>query len=182
MLNSFVSVLDSGGAGGGGAAFESIATVTATSGTTVTFSSIPSTYQHLQIRYYGARSGGPGQLNLRFNSDAANNYAYHRLRGDGSTASATGGASSSRLQLLNAVQDSSNAYKASGIIDIHDYASTSKAKTVRNLSGWDGNGTGLIVLGSGLWTSTAAISTITFDILGDTFDTTQFSLYGIKGA
>jgi hypothetical protein len=162
--------------------YESIATVTATSGTTVTFSSIPSTYQHLQIRYYAARSGGAGQLNVRFNSDAGSNYAYHRLRGEGTTASATGGASSARVELLNAVQDSTNAYKASGIIDIHDYASTTKAKTLRNLSGWDANGSGAIILSSGLWTSTAAISSITFDILGDTFDTSFFSLYGIKGA
>jgi len=163
--------------------FESIATVTATSGTSVTLSSIPSTYQHLQIRWQAARNGSSnGQLNMRINGDTGANYAYHAVYGDGATVTALGGASDTRIQYLGFVRGSSFDYKARGVIDLHDYASTTKNKTVRNFAGVDTNGAGTMWLTSGLWMNTAAVTSITFDLLGDTFNTTEFSLYGIKGA
>ena len=183
LLNSIVSVLDSGGAGGGGGSYESIATVTANSGTSATFSSIPSTYTHLQVRYYAARDGGNGQLNVRFNSDTASNYADHYLYGNRTSVNAGADATQTRINYLTFFKDSFYDYKASGILDIQDYASTSKYKTTRNFAGVDVNGSGgTIWLSSGLWMSTSAVTSITFDLLGDTFGTSVFSLYGIKGA
>jgi hypothetical protein len=73
-------------------AYESIATVTVGSGgiADFTFTSIPSTYTHLQIRaYWGfTDTGNNTWLNTRFNSDSGTNYAYHSLRANGSTLSA----------------------------------------------------------------------------------------------
>ena len=73
--------------------YESIATFTLGSSTTVTFSSIPSTYKHLQIRYL-ARSARTGaatdDLAIRLNSDSGANYARHRLFGDGASVTASG--------------------------------------------------------------------------------------------
>jgi hypothetical protein len=193
LLNSFASVLDSGGAGGGGAAYESIATATGTgSSSTITFSSIPSTYTHLQIRL-NARSTRTGSdtksvLALRFNNDTGSNYAFHRLYGDGVNAAASGSASatwgfaayvSSSVALANT--------NGAAVIDLHDYASTTKNKTVRSFSGRNSNvtdDTDVINLLSNLWMNTSVVNRIDLIVVdGSSWSTTStFSLYGIKGA
>ncbi len=172
-------------------AFESIATVTATGGeTSFTFSSIPSTFTHLQIRGKAQLSGasGPASLQLRLNSNTGSNYAMHFLRGNGSTTYAQGNASSTRI-LLDAAVFSNGAgdYFGSSIVDIHDYANTSKNKTIRYFAGCDSNQNngGQVTLGSGLFMVTDAITSIEIarDGGSQTFQSgTIFSLYGIKGA
>ena len=173
-------------------AFESIATATGTgSSGTITFSSIPSTYQHLQIRMISRHDGpssGNGANLITFNSDTGNNYTLHSLRGSGSAASAVGYATGTYAGvLIEGVPGdltTSNVYGVS-IVDIHDYASTSKYKTARIFGGLDRNDTfGLIRLNSSLWLDTSAISTITVtNVNGANFKTgSTFALYGIKGA
>ena len=169
--------------------FESIATVTAAGGEVgLTFSSIPSTYQHLQIRGILRKTGtafGTTALGLRLNSDTGANYARHGLQGNGSSASAEGVDNQTLITVgYCAVPDnaSSNIY-GSTIIDIHDYKSTTKNKTVRAFSGGDTNGAGLVSLASGLWMSTSAINSVTLTLALDstTFVAgSTFSLYGIK--
>jgi len=171
-----------GAAAGASTAFESIATLNGTgSATTFTFSSIPSTYTHLQLRYRS--TGGYAGLTITFNSDTGANYANHQLNGTGSAASASGAAS------INGLTDARySGYAANtcsvGVGDILDYASTSKYKTYRELFGYDGNGVGNIVLYSGLWRNTAAITSITITNVSGNPQTTasQFALYGIKAA
>lgn len=191
-LQNFTLGTFSQGAAGGGGAFESIATATGTgSSGTITFSSIPSTFQHLQIRCISRNSAtgtGSGDVLLRFNSDTGSNYAYHNLRGNGSVASAGGSASQTSIRMDNFSTnngETSNIITAA-IIDILDYASTSKYKTVRAFTGNDNNGnsTAILRLNSGLWMSTSAISTITLTLnLANNFTTqSTFALYGIKGA
>jgi hypothetical protein len=189
LLNSFVSVLDSGGAGGGGAAFESIATATGTgSSGTITFSSIPSTYTHLQIRGIGrttTAATGFDDLLVRFNSDSSASYTYHALTGDGSTASAFGGTAQTSAVIVDGLyRNNVTANTMTGlIIDLADYAVTTKNKTLRTFNGGDVNGSGKIYLQSHLWINTAAVSSITLVASGTNFGTQSvFSLYGIKGA
>ena len=186
MLNTVLGSLSSGVAAATGS-YESIASATGTGvGGTILFSSIPATYQHLQLRClvsdtYTA-SDGAQEGWLQFNSDTASNYSYHRLNGNGSTASASGVAS-------NTVMDNqiSIAYGTTGafgvaIIDIQNYASTTQYKTVRSFNGSDLNGSGYVRLASGNWRSTSAISSITIGGTITAFTTTsQFALYGIKG-
>ena len=169
-------------------AFVSIATFTASGGeTSLTFSSIPSTYASLQIRYQARRgASGVATTILQPNGDTTTaNYAYHYLRGTGSAASAFGTTGTAGMYLT---PFSGTNYPASGvgIIDIHDYASTTKAKTVRSFGGFDDNATigiSRIELNSGLWTQTTAISSLVFTFGGDTLNAgSVFSLYGIKGA
>jgi hypothetical protein len=181
LLNSLLGTLSSGVAAST-SSYESIATVAGNSGTSVTLSSIPGTYSHLQVRYYAARDGGSGQLNMRFNSDTGSNYADHYLYGTGALAQAGGDATQTRINYVGPVKDSAYDYKGVGIIDIINYASTTKYKTTRHFSGVDINASGgQVWLSSGLWMSTSAITSITFDLLGDTFGTSTFALYGIKG-
>ena len=161
--------------------FESIATATGNgSSGTITFSSIPSTYQHLQIRLQVIASGGGGQ-SIRFNSDSGNNYAYHSVGGNGSSVFAGGTANYSQIFVGD---DAAATNPATMIIDIHDYASTTKNKTVRSRFGHDRNGAGSVYLYSGLWMNTSAVTSLSIGIglFGGIFDTgTVASLYGIKG-
>ena len=161
-------------------AFESIATATASS-STITFTSIPSTYQHLQLR--GIINTGGSGLYMRFNSDAGSNYATHFLQGNGSATSAGGSVSTDTAisSLYGGYPSNTPYYPAAFIIDIHDYANTSKYKTVRSFYGMDNNGGAVpyIRLGSGLWQNTNAISSIQMNNISFTG---TIALYGIKGA
>jgi hypothetical protein len=175
-------------------AFDSIATTTvgASSVSSITFSSIPSTYKHLQIRYIvkSSRTGNPlDELNLRFNGDSGTNYAQHALAGDGSTVFANNVLNGNNMELGSGfIGDSeSGSQFGVGVVDILDYASTTKTKVVRMIGGVDFNGVigsypGRIGQGSGLWNSTSATTSLTF--FSDNGNITQYSsfaLYGIKG-
>lgn len=159
--------------------YESIATYTvATTDSTITFSSIPSTYKHLQVRYIArANSGAVANFTMSFNSTGSG-YSYHGLYGDGSSALALGTGSASNI-LAGVVSSTANIFSA-GVIDILDYANTNKYKTVRDLNGVDWNGSGYAVMYSGSFQYTNAINSISFS--STTFAAnTQFALYGIKG-
>ncbi len=158
--------------------YESIATVTVGSGgsATVTFSSIPSTFTHLQLRIMLPTSGD--EPILRFNSDSGSNYSRHGLFGNGSSAAAYGVANDT-YDGLSAGSSQPNVI----ITDILDYANTNKYKTTRTLAGYDQNGSGTIALRSGSWRNTNAITTITLtESNASNFPQySSFALYGIKG-
>lgn len=166
--------------------FESIATVTAAGGeTSLSFTSIPSTYQHLQIRglvRFNFASTGDGIAWCRVNNDSASNYSRHELSGNGTAASAAGAATQT-LGLYYPVPYDSNPANIFGtvIIDIHNYASTSQYKTVRSFGGSDLNGSGDLYLSSMLWQSTSAVNRFDLFTGGNNWKAgTTFALYGIK--
>lgn len=164
--------------------YESIASWSS-SGTTVTFSSIPSTYKHLQVRFLADLDTADRVLRMRINGvSTTGTYAKHGLEGNGSgSASAYGVDSSSATWLDVGYVVSAGHNPAVAVIDILDYANTNKYKTTRTLAGNDQNGAGLIGVYSGLYMSTSAISSIEFTINGSgNFATgSSFALYGIKG-
>jgi len=185
MLNSLVGIIaSSGGAAAANNSYESIATVTLSSAaSSIDFTSIPSTYQHLQIRFMGAMtSGGADDLRIQFNGDTGSNYTRHYLFGSGSSAGA--GASSSiafGAIGVNTLPTTSNTFGVA-VVDVLDYDDTNKYKTLRALAGYDANGSGYLALSSSLWQSTAAITSIKLYPISSTFP--QYStaaLYGIKG-
>jgi hypothetical protein len=166
-------------------AFDSIATITgAGSPTTITFSSIPSTYKHLQVRFRTLASSSGADSYLRFNGVSTTTYDWHSMSGNGSAASAIGVPGDDGIRLAYG-SDTSTTYPMSAIIDIYDYANTSKNKTVRTFAGQDFNGTygGPVVLSSALWRSTSAITSLSINLIGGpTYSTSSiFSLYGIEG-
>ena len=169
--------------------YESIVTaiVDSSGAASVEFSNIPQNYTHLQIRgtARSARTEPNDYIYLRFNSDSGNNYAWHDLEGDGSSAAAQATASTAQIFTLFITTANSGASMfGAGIIDILDYANTNKYKIVRTLSGNDRNGSGYVVFGSGLWQNTNAVSTITLTNHGATNfqQYSSFALYGIRGA
>ncbi len=170
--------------------YESIATVNVSSSQgTITFSSIPSTYKHLQVRYLGRCSRTDytiATMFIRFNSDSSSNYAGHALYGNGTAAYAYGNGSQT-FGYAGAVVGANAAANtfAGGVIDILDYANTNKYKTTRTLTGVNINASSgdEVGLQSGLWQSTSAVSRIDFTLESSAnFNQyTQFALYGIKG-
>lgn len=182
MIGNIVAAITDGGEAA--TDFESIATVSGTgSNSSVTFSSIPADYQHLQIRWI-SKSTNAGSYNwLNFNSDTSSVYANHYLYGDGASTFAGADINSARINLYGSSVTSSQANTfAVHVIDILDYRNTNKFKTVRALGGQDSNGSGVSFLSSGLWRSTSAITSITVTANADNFNSnSRFYLYGIKG-
>ncbi len=170
--------------------YESIATVTVGSGgvSEINFNSIPSTYNHLQLRgiYRDTWSvTGFGEFYLYPNNSTSALYADHWLQGNGATASATGLANRSDGMFLGqGVRNGSAANSFGGfVVDILDYKDTNKFKTARALSGVDLNGSGIVLLQSALWRSTDAITSFKLTPNGVGFaQYSSFALYGIKGA
>lgn len=170
--------------------YESIATVTVGAGgaASIDFTSIPSTYKHLQIRGIARAANAATYAGLRLqvgngSIDTGSNYNTHDLYGDGGSAVASSAASNTNMYVgaISASSLGSNIFGV-GVIDILDYADTNKNKTVRSLISTDANGSGYAYFSSGAWRNTAAINTIKlFTTAGNFVQYSQFALYGIKG-
>ena len=182
MLPSLIGIIASSGGAAAGGDYESIATATFTgSALSITFSSIPSTYQHLQIRGLARTPSGNDHIDLRFNGDTGTNYSMHGLSGEGASVTSEGYGTQNRIFNVNSPVNNADVYCAS-VIDILDYANTNKNTTVRTLQGWDRNGFGVLAFNSGAWYNTAAVTSIT--LAARTHNPTSissFALYGIKG-
>jgi hypothetical protein len=161
--------------------FESIATATGGSGT-ITFSSIPSTYKHLQIRMFATSSGAVADAYIRFNADSGANYHNQQMRGNSSTVQAYNYTTQNQMVITSNIGQSSTAFSAA-VCDILDYRSTAKNKSIRSLTGYNLNTSGgEPITWSGSWNNTSAISRIDIILSGGTFSSgSQFALYGIKG-
>lgn len=185
MSPILLGILDQGGAGGGaGGSYESIATVTVGAGgsSSIDFNSISSSYKHLQIRYSArsTRSANDTQVNMRFNGITSGYYA-HILYGDGGNAYSSAYTSQSFINMndIPAANATANTFNAA-VVDILNYTSSSY-KTVRSLIGRDLNGSGLVLLHSGLFQSSSTISSITIYPAADNFaQYSSFALYGIR--
>jgi hypothetical protein len=166
---------------GGYDALASVSLSTATA--SITFSGIPTGYKHLQIRGLSNNTvSSSAFIYAAFNTDTSTNYNWHQLSGDGSAASASNSASFPGAVINNMGLGTNNtAIFGAAIIDILDYTSTTKNKTVRSLSGFDGNGSGVVCINSNLWRNTTAITSITMTYAGGNFaQHSQFALYGVK--
>jgi len=173
-------------AAGGATAYESIASATGTgSSGTITFSSIPSTYKHLQIRAITRCTlAGVAQedIQVRVNGDTGTNYSYHNFQ---NASTFVNGASATQMTLAQGVVLSAGHtanFVTPVIIDVQDYASTTKNKTFKSFAGIRNPDIANVQIGSGAWLSTSAINSITLLLQSSNWTTTtQFALYGIKG-
>jgi len=168
--------------------YESISTVTVGGGgsASISFSSIPATYKHLQLRFFvGTNRAAPisrDTFKVQFNSDTAANYSYHELNGDGASVVASGNASTTFIVSGTA---GGGGFFGASVLDILEYTNTNTYKTIRSLSGVSDNtgGYGLVDFRSGNWRSTSAITSMTLSVsVGTAFtEYSQAALYGIKG-
>ena len=169
----------------GPSSYESIATIIASgSESSVTFSSIPQTFTHLQLRYMSsdARTISNSPIDLRFNGSSATAYNKHYIQGDG-----TGGASgnelnTSHIRLEGGGSSSPSQAFGIGITDILDYTSTTKTKSILQIAGVDKGNEGFVRVNAGQWyASPTAITSITLiPLVPNLRSGSHFALYGIK--
>ena len=172
------------------AEIEAIATVyLEADAVSVTFSSIPQTYEHLQLRYtlaLNTTNNAYQRLWLGDGSvDTGTDYSDHYMYGhDSATAAASGSGGSQGIYLGQAPGSLDRAWSGPTIVDILDYVSTDKNTSVM-IFNWDG-GTetyaDYLTFGSGLWESTAAVDTIKIDnrYAHNLLRGSEFSLYGLN--
>lgn len=172
--------------------FESIATASIDGSLpqSVTFSSIPNTYKNLQIRIFG-RAGGfqtsSRSVNLFYNNDKTSLTRYHRMYyvsngfigADGSQS----GAGNIFVGQFAAAGGMLSNTGGVAIIDIIDYASTSKTKVTRSISGINVNSTSqsAMEIVTAYWPITNAISSIELQLGDGWSNISSIALYGIKG-
>ena len=163
----------------------SIATVTlGSAAATISFTSIPSTYTHLQVRGIGRASNATTDENLviQFNSDTTTNYSLHNVYGTGA-ATGVNASTSFTASYFARVSGASSTAGIYGVAaaDIFDYASVDKYKTILSSSGHDQNGSGYVTLMSGNWRSTSAVTTLTIknDSGSNIAAGSTFALYGV---
>jgi hypothetical protein len=166
-----------------GGDFEPIATVTVGSGgaANIEFTSIPGTYQHLQLRIISKSTSTEDNGDMIFNGVTTNSYAWHSLYGDGSSAAADASSSRANIVGLRLAGSTATSVFSGNLVDILDYANTSKNTTVRIFKGQDNNGSGVVFLDSGLYAATSAITSIKFTARSHNFaQHSTAALYGIK--
>jgi hypothetical protein len=174
------------GAGGVGIGdFESIQTITAGSAVaSVAFTSIPSTYTHLQVRGISRSTEAVSSLNWIAMTINSTNLSYaHELRGDGSSTSSGSFSSAPNVNWFGLQPTANMTANAFGcfVMDILDYANTNKFKTVRTIFGSDTNGAGAAQLTSAYYGSTSAITSLTFSARdANLAQYSSFALYGVK--
>jgi hypothetical protein len=175
------------------AVIEAIATTYLEADTaSVTFSGIPATYEHLQLRINAKsdRSYQVDAIDLNFNSDTGANYSLHYMRGVGSSPSAWGATGVTAGSLYVALTGAPGAARYGTVIaDILDYANTNKNTTLMDVEGQTGLTTaGVFSPGvaftSILWDSTAAVTSIAMAPRNGTnfVRGSEFTLYGLNSA
>jgi len=173
-------------AAGPDGAYDALSTVSlSASASSITFAGIPNTYKHLQIRGIMKSTTAGTSVNdvfFQFNGDTGSNYSTHFITGTGASAGSGAATSQVRFRASNCAPYTGTASVFGAVVmDILDYANTSKYKTARSLSGSDWNGTGYMNMDSGLWMNTASITSITIFPGANSFETyTSLSLYGIR--
>ena len=174
-----------------GAMFPIASTTLSVTSTVVTFTGIPSTYTHLQVRAL-VRSGRTGYSNdgfrLTFNGDTSTNYSRHKLDSADSGIDAGSTTSSNFIfvqGIAGALPDS--AVFGFAIVDILDYAHANKYKVSQNFSAMatnvnSGENRSWASFSSGVWKSTSAITSMTFKTFSseNQLPGTSYYLYGIK--
>lgn len=175
-----------GAAGGIASAYDLLeTTVLGTQAASVTFSNLNnySDYKHLQIRatVRGSTNFLTDRPIVRLNALQGQNYAEHRLVGNGTSVSSTGVGQQDKIQ-QSIIPGNSGILDSFGamVIDVLDFSNTNKNKTVRTLMGalYENTEVGLI---SGVVLTTNAITSITVGSNEGGYATrSRFSLYGVK--
>ena len=157
----------------------------------VTFSSIASTYKHLEVRVY--INATRGLMFLRMNSDttASNYYSIYHTLSHPTNISTTGDfgfgydTAEAGVYLLATASNSGTNFQGFKLT-LPDYANTTRwkqvARTAAILNGGANQGDIYVMETNARWKSTSAITSLTFTPgTGYTFnDGTVFSLYGVK--
>jgi hypothetical protein len=163
-------------AASGGMTLLSTTTLT---GTSVTIGSISQDYKHLLVVVKDAYANGVDTPSIRFNADTGTNYAERYIRVIGTTVSAAsnGNASSWRMGVISTNTDWSN--KFAGEFWIWRYTDTSAIQSTSNSAGYDGSDKTQYLV-EPRYNASAAITSITVFLTGQTFTAGTVYIYGVK--
>jgi hypothetical protein len=143
------------------------------SASTITFSSIPATYNDL-VLVVTASNPVAANLGIRANADSGNNYFRQRLTGDG-TSVVSADITTGNIWSITTVAQVNTTAGFNAIYHIMDYSSTNKTKMILARLNSAGLGT---EIACGRWNNTAAVTSIV--ISGTLLDAgSTFALYGI---
>jgi hypothetical protein len=160
--------------------YEPIATNTLSSATSsVSFSSIPSTYTDLVLVVVATNTGGNTDLFLRVNGDTATNYSYVFMTayGSGVDSSKVNNTANVRMGYYGLPQSTVEYHS---VTHIFNYANTTTYKRWITRSNAASAGTDALC---SQWRSTSAINQLTVFCNSGSFGTgSTFTLYGIKAA
>lgn len=151
---------------------------------TVTFSSIPSTYNDLVLVFQAASSNQNGNaIRLRLNGSSAAEYSATFIDGTGTSIVSAQTGVISQLDLGWRTGVDSSTWNNVYVINFLDYKTSARFKTIL----WTCGGYSTAVdMASGLWRNTAPITSISFNIgqpaSADFLAGCIFTLYGIKAA
>ena len=154
----------------------------------VTFSSIPATYNDLVVVASQRNTSNNGGIGVRFNSDSGANYTYRILDGSGTSASSftqavAAGYNTYIFARGNSSTMTANTFASIGLY-IPNYAgSTNKSCSIDSVTETNATGS-YIAATAALWSNTAAITSITFITdpggnAGSNASGSSFFLYGI---
>jgi hypothetical protein len=161
-----------------GSTYFPIATTVGAGTSSVSFTSIPSTYTDLVLVASPVVSSA-GNWHIRFNGDTGTNYSWTILTGDGSTASSVRYTNTGYMRLGYQGYPATTAEEML-VFNLMNYANTTTNKTAVYRSSKASGGVDAIV---GLWRSTAAINQLTITSESGTFNSSStFTLYGISAA
>ena len=166
--------------------YSALATVSLSSTqTTVTFSNIPPSAKNLEIRYI-ARSlttgSTIGDMAVVFNGDSTALYQSHGATASDSTVYLAGAVGDTKGLVFKAIAQTSVSadHFSSGMINILDYASTTKKKVARYRSGGIASGSSASCFGGFMYSSTNPITSITLSNNAGFVQYSHFALYGVK--
>lgn len=173
----------------GVASFELISTtVLASSSASVTFNLTAgqqAAYKHLQLRMAVPSNAGANgtYIRMQLNGDTAANYSRHELTGQGSAVQSNSATSQTAISVSVGSGTLESTLADGHILDLLDAFSTTKNKTIRNLTG---AGARSISIVSGAWFSTSAVSSIALLAFSQGVASTfgagaRFSIYGARG-
>lgn len=160
-------------------------TVLGSSATSVTLSSIPSTYKDVIVELaFGLRfsADGTATVSYQFNSDTGSNYSMTEVSGNGTSAASTRNSSQTAItQVVNCSAGTADTVWQTQFVNLQSYANTSINKTaIIRTNGITGNGA--VRAAAGLWRSSAAISSVVISQNATQFyPGTVVRLWGIVG-
>jgi len=169
--------------------FELIETITLANSLTasVSFSSIPSNYKHLQVRGFVRCALGAAEVNNNLSltiNDATSGYSFHTIGNTTastalSSTATTGAATIVAARIVGGTNNSN--YFSPFIMDFPDAFSSIKNKTFLASSANLVTDARVIHYRSGLYASTSPINKLTFGVTGNFTTNSKISLYGIRG-
>jgi hypothetical protein len=164
----------------GVSAYTALANVTlGSSATSVVFSSINQGFRDLVLVIGNAReaANNGASMQMRFNANSTSIYNEVAMDGNGSSTSSSVNSSQPEFRLMQG-QGMSNTDPMSFLVNIMDYATTDKHKTVLCRGDFPA---GLTQASAKRFAATTAVSSITlFPFTGSIAANTTFALYGVS--